>query len=226
MGLLEQYAAAREKEEIASLLPKPIGGLISSFGPTAEYEQLLERVKGSQHPQDAPPIARTALDRAGNNTAWGDATLGLTGLPSLAAIAHMAQPNNWLNTPDDAAQYWGDKTLAATGSPAAAAAAHTGFSIFGDPIDLVPAAKLGGLAAAGVGGLGWLMRNAADVGDIRRIGPLSELGTFAGRNAKTANKQAFELAERMKAEDTRKNTTKRLESREFLSTPRCTITMT
>tara|TARA_R110000772_G_scaffold4094_8_gene14483 strand:+ start:4051 stop:5403 length:1353 start_codon:yes stop_codon:yes gene_type:complete len=157
-------------------------GLLSGYQgttpqrPMTEYERLLERMKASQRPEDAPEIAQTLSDRAGNDTAYGDMAIKAGLGPAVASIAHMAQPNNWLSMADDAGQYWGDKTLDATGSPAAATAVHTGMSIFGDPMDLLPALKVGGLAAVGAGALGYLMKQGGDPSNFRKMMPSNQLG--------------------------------------------------
>ena len=177
------HEAATKYSKASSAMMRPLADVAREMEaqPSSEYGNLLERLKASQRPQDAPPMVRTALDRAGNSTAYGDAAINAGLGPAFATAAHMAQPNNWLSMADDAGQYWGDKTLDYTGSPLAATAVHTGLSVLGDPLDTVPLAY-GGAAALGAGALGKMMMRNVDMSDVRKIADSRQLG-MVGNNA-------------------------------------------
>lgn len=111
------------------------------------------------------------------------------GIRNLDALARALSPVN--NALEKARTTLGDGAFNATGSPALAAAAYTAPDAILSALGARPAMAAGRSAQAGIGRA---VRRATELPAPAMGSPASQLGIFAGRNAKTADHGAMQRA--------------------------------
>ena len=111
------------------------------------------------------------------------------GIRNLDALARALAPVN--NALEKARTTLGDGAFNATGSPALAAAAYTAPDAILSALGARPAMAAGRSAQAGIGRA---VRRATELPSPTMGSPASQIGIFAGRNAKTADHGAMQRA--------------------------------